>query len=440
MAVAATSRAHCASASPFQSKHNSTSPIVQTVSDLEEDEWIRDKIPNPLYEKGLTFTALRHEPPQPFGIGYDTERPPKQDGWKELSQIAYCLSRSLVDGRIHTEHSKHFTITSTIRTGHQVGAQIVVVNKTMVAKIYDPLYYRAVNNCGYPEDVVIEADGDYSREVAAYEQLQMSRDVKYAVPAFYGAWTMDVETQVTSSRKKRMKQTRQVRSILMERLFGECMMDINACDLRAEVRSRILKEVLHAEALIVAAGIVHRDICPHNIIIVGSDYKNPDIAMHDLQVGVKILDFNVAAVIFHPHYEDRRYLDPWDPREEGWPSRLRSPITYRFGHMVEFSAEGWCSNENLEPEKWLWQQFRNDDRYVPVSWDPNDPWKRPVNMKPTEDRYTTQIDSVNNTATEGYIAEEWGNSSSPEYNGSDNSEERNEEKSSDDGSICSEAQ
>ena len=78
-------------------------------------------------------------------------------------------------------------ITSVIRLGIHCGPQIVVVNSDMVAKIYHPLYYQHINDFGYPNDVVTEADSDYSREVAAYQELQKSELAQEITSTFHGA-------------------------------------------------------------------------------------------------------------------------------------------------------------------------------------------------------------------------------------------------------------
>ena len=45
--------------------------------------------------------------------------------------------------------------------------------QTFVAKIYDPLYYNVrFPGTGFPADVTYSADHDYSREAAAYKELQ----------------------------------------------------------------------------------------------------------------------------------------------------------------------------------------------------------------------------------------------------------------------------
>jgi hypothetical protein len=96
---------------------------------------------------------------------------------------------------------KCLTMTYIIRTGRDRGAQMVVVYCTMVAKIFDPLYYSAPNECGYPDDVVVDADGSYCRQAATFQQLLPSSEAKAVTPAYFGTWSREVETPVKRSRR-----------------------------------------------------------------------------------------------------------------------------------------------------------------------------------------------------------------------------------------------
>jgi tRNA A-37 threonylcarbamoyl transferase component Bud32 len=154
-----------------------------------------------------------------------------------------------------------------------------------------------------------------------------------------------------------VKRTRTVRFILMERLSGECMDHIDATDLRDEVQSIILKKVMTAKSLMYDAGVEHRDLCPRNIMILGSGYDKPDIPVCDIQVEVRVIDFNIAAVVHHLRYVDRAVLGALKQHKKKWPLKLRSPIVRRFGHMIDFSMEQWCSNKDMEAEKRLWDNF-----------------------------------------------------------------------------------
>jgi hypothetical protein len=417
-----------------ESTYNPTAKAADDVSVSEDSDWDPDQKPCLPYRKGFVISALRHEPPEPFGMRYNTKTPAEQKGWKNMSQTEYCVSRPPLEGRTVEGVRQSLCITSTLRTGHHRGAQIVVVDKTMVAKIYDPLYYSALNDCGTQDDVVIDADGDYCREAAAYEQLQKSAAVAAVIPAFYGTWTIDVETPIKRRGRKKTKVIRAVRMILIERIFGDCMDNVDAYDLRERIRSMILKKTLVADAIVSDADVYHGDICPRNVMILGSDYDDPDIPICDIKVEVKIIDFNVAAVLSHPRYGLRKYMDLVDQLKIDWPSKMRSPIVDYFGHIAEFSTEGWCSNKDMEPERWLWAQFHDDERFVPVLWDPNNPNKAPEYQELPVAHQCAKIDSALGNTLDGSEKED-DDSSSSEHNGSNSSEEKTKENSSDDGSV-----
>jgi hypothetical protein len=383
----------------------STSSATTEVSALEESDWNLSEIPTIPYRKGFVITAIRHEPPEPFGFHYDTKHPPEYPDWRKLSQIDYCLSRPPSAGRTDPEVQKCLTITSTIRTGRHRGAQVVVVDRTMVAKIYDPLYYSALNDCGTQNNIVRDADRDYRCEAAAFEQLQSSSGALSVTPAYYGTWTMDVETPVQRSHGRMEKRIRPVRFILMERIHGWCMLNLDPYDLEEEIRSVILKKAIVAESLIWDAGINHQDVCPRNIMILGSNYDDPDILIPDIEVEVKIFDFNIAEVFTHPRYKPNPYLRPPELRKRDWPMRLLSPIVRHFGQMMEFSTRGWCSNKDGEPEKWLWQHFHNDDRYAPVVWDPNNLDEDPVYQEAPNSHPSTESSSDSGSSESSHLGE-----------------------------------
>jgi hypothetical protein len=311
-----------------------------------------------------------------------------------MSQIDYCLSRPPLKGRTDPNAQKCFAITETIRTGQQKGAQLVVVDDTMVAKIYDPLYYRGVHEYGGPNDVVSGADADYCREAAAYEELQKSPEALAVIPAYYGTWNMDVATPVMRSPHKRLKYTRSVCMILIERLWGDCMFNLDPHSLREEVRLMIVKRAIIAETLLRGAGIKHGDVAARNIMVIGTDYKSPDALAYDVHLEVKLYDFNIATVITHPRYAYHKYLDILEARKKKWPSKLSSPIITHYGQMLDFSTTGWCPDgPDWEAEQWLWQHFRADDRFIPVTWDPAKPDDRPAYKEPSDIQHDTESSS-----------------------------------------------
>ncbi|KAH7412324.1 hypothetical protein DE146DRAFT_732620 [Phaeosphaeria sp. MPI-PUGE-AT-0046c] len=371
---------HCASPSLASGSSRPTVTADIETFDTEHNAWDPAEKPKPPYKEGCTFTAFRHKPPGPFGLEYDTGPLPSDKKWKRMSQRDYCLSQQPLAGRTDLTSCRSMTITSIIRTGEHQGAQIAVINNDMVAKIYYPPYYPPEDIHATKNDVIADADGDYSREAAAFAQIQLSSEAKAVTPSFHGTWTTTIATHVERSRDNALDSSRPVRFILMERCQGICLEDITAWELREEVRSMILKKTIIAETLLYDAGIHHRDLCPRNVMVEGLEYKESQVEVGDIDLRIKLIDFNIANVTTHPTYCG------WNkPREPEYPLKLPSPITRYFGLMAEFSTRGWCvDGQNLEAANWLWEHFRDDDRYIPVSWDPNDPWEWPVRIELSE--------------------------------------------------------
>ncbi|KAF1358458.1 hypothetical protein EJ07DRAFT_179655 [Lizonia empirigonia] len=300
-------------------------------SPSEDSDFDPSRKPPLPYRIGFQFSAASHKVPHPFG-----EPPPHPENWQSLSQTEYCLTQCPRDDYTRPDVIQKLKITSIISTGSDRGAQLVVVNDNMVAKIYDPLYYDEL-------DCVRRAFGDYNREAAAYNKLQKSLAAKNITPIFHGTWFTEIATPFGSYGQQHIHK-RIVHLILMEHLQGECMLYVDPHNIRRRTRSRILKQVLDAEC---------------------SSYDAPDLR-------VKIVDFNIAAVIGN---EDG--LDWLDKLEQLWPGRLCSPLVRHFGSMMDFSAYGWCSSEDTEAQKWLWRHYKDDSRYFPVEWNPKDPHRRP---------------------------------------------------------------
>jgi len=360
------------------------SPVEASGSPSEDLGFIgsgRCEVPCPPYIVGTTFTAISHEPPAPFGRDYTTKMPGLPKTWKEMSQLDTCLSRSSLGGQSITHVTRTMTITATIRSGYGRGAQILVMDNDMVAKVYDPLYYEFVSEYGYTEPVVSDADGDYSREAAAYAELQLSQADVDMTPRYYGTFTIDIDTPANVHGNK---QKRSVPLILLEHLRGHTMADIDPTTLTDGVRSAILKKAIIAESIIHHIGINHYDFCPRNIIILNfhqqATASNPEHI--DKQVRIKVIDFNVATVRWHPKCEFQ-YLHVRDGTgKKKSLSRMLSPIDRNHGQMMEFYD--WVP-ECTTAEEWLWEQFHGDKRFRPVFWDPKYPLESPKYLDDSED-------------------------------------------------------
>ncbi|KAH6621972.1 hypothetical protein C7974DRAFT_214194 [Boeremia exigua] len=315
------------------------------------------------YRVGFKFTANSHEAPLPSGVFDGINPPPKTKDWHLLSQTEYCLTDTVSTGNTRDSLSKELEITSIIRIGSDRGAQLVVVNGNMVAKIYDPLYYSDTDG-RFKQDVLMAASGDYSRETAAYLHLQKSPAARKVIPTFWGSWTTVIATPI-GALDQRETHHRTVRMILIEHLDGDCMYYVDPSEIRKRVRSRILEQALHAEAVICDAGVNHRDLHPRNIILLGPLYDSTEPT-------VKIIDFNVAEVMELVGKAKR-------PKKlkKLWPTQICSPIIRNYGSMGNFSAYGWCPDDEKEAEQWLWRHFKDDKQYYPVTWDPEPPFRRP---------------------------------------------------------------
>jgi hypothetical protein len=78
-----------------------------------------------------------------------------------------CDSVNATDGI----NSLSLKITEELSIRYDRRPEVVVVNDSLVAKIFDPVFYPACYNLVDTYDFTKEADGDYSREAAAYEEL-----------------------------------------------------------------------------------------------------------------------------------------------------------------------------------------------------------------------------------------------------------------------------
>lgn len=130
--------------------------------------------------------------------------------------------------------------------------------------------------------MVGEVIGEYDCKATAYKALQNSVATREVTPAFYGIWTAETETRVSTSGRLEIH-SRRVRFILIEQLEGYCMRDISSSDVWESVRSLILKKVLEAEAILYHAGALHRKFRLRDIILaVSSNYDDPDVVIEHI--------------------------------------------------------------------------------------------------------------------------------------------------------------
>lgn len=333
-----------------------------------DDGCHRRLIENPPYVEGFEFAAVRHNPSPPFGESYNTEYPKIPRAWKELSQTELCISQKCPSGNSHPYPKTKFKITACLRTGSARGAQLVIVNHAVVAKIFDPLYYSPIDENGFRELVVQNAEGDYRREAAAYEALHNSR-ASAVTPRFLGSWITSINTTITRSGKSE-QQVRKVPLLLLEYIRGTTMLNIDPACISPVLRSSILKSALYADALILHAGVLNLDVSPRNVIVVEPSPSKLATASN-CETKVIIIDFNKSVVCLHPNSENREIYEERNLRKNHFESMIPNPIIRYSGRLDEFG--GWVPDSLHDDTQWLWDNFHNEKGFRPVVWDPQDP-------------------------------------------------------------------
>jgi hypothetical protein len=317
-----------------------------------------DKPPIP-YVLGAQFTVRRHVPPPPFGRPYPTPHPEPPENLQKLTQLEHCLANPPRKGSMCDEVFT-FVITKELVVKDGRGAQLVIANDTLVAKIYDPLYYPPIDDyTGLRTNVVHDADFHYSREAAAYDELSTIFRGE-VIPEYHGSWTCDVLTKTSSGPTV----TRPVRLILVELINGICMQHLNPNQLIQDQRSNIMVKAIEARLEISFHGVRQRDFAPRNVIVQG------DLMGDDFRV--VIIDFNLSVV--------QRLAG--EPRMKDLYSKPISPIKWHWGYMNDFVATGWVPSDY---QNWLITHFSGLDKFTPVFWEDGSPRLSPI-QSPTNRR------------------------------------------------------
>ncbi|CAK7240332.1 MAG: hypothetical protein STHCBS139747_001771 [Sporothrix thermara] len=273
----------------------------------------------------------QHEPLSPFGNGYKTkhrrgEQALAQMRKEQLPQSIYCLANQPpgpeppVDApRLEIEMGEALRPLLT-QGSHIVACQVIsgtippvcttdtcsssatatsapssvstrllpTPSATIVAKIFDPLYYY--HNGDF--DIVELADMEYCRETAAYRHLLREGVDGKLLPAFYGSYSLEVP--LTEDQKYLLGQymgsdhpllqvpepVRRVRLILMERIEGQSMTsqlvygDVNG--LSDEARLDVIASTLEAYAQLYFHGIAHGDLAPRNVFLKDLNIQTDD--------------------------------------------------------------------------------------------------------------------------------------------------------------------
>jgi serine/threonine protein kinase len=291
------------------------------------------------YTKGRKFDMFRHIPPPPLGRPYPNCRTiTPRETLRHLTQFEYCLSASPLGGITNNQEASSFTVVEELALRDGRGAQIVLVDNGLVAKIYDPLYYPSYHeDTPIRADVVEWAERHYSREAAAYEELD-SRFGGIIIPKYHGSWAFDVAVDTASGIIERP-----VRLILMEFIEGITMLKLDPDQLSEEQKANIMVKAIEAEVALSHHGVVQGDFAPRNVLCSGNDLKSAKLR-------VVLIDFNASRIL---------RLVGVPPN----PSKLPiSPIVRYWAGAYQFDA-AWLPHP---PGEWLWKHWGDSPFYQPV--------------------------------------------------------------------------
>lgn len=210
-----------------------------------------------------------HSPPSPT-VGSCSLNPNTAYERESKHPLERCLLHPPLPGS-DRPHTVLMELTGTIRIGDNQSAQLAAVqvlnvtpttthglltNQTLVAKLYDPLYFDHDQD---DADPFLCVDRDYSRETATYTALSKLQGT--VIPKYYGSYSLEIPVDAT---RKRF-----VRLILIELITGTSMQQLDPAGFSQLERQIIMKAVIDVESLIYTYNVQHRDIHPRNIIVAG---------------------------------------------------------------------------------------------------------------------------------------------------------------------------
>jgi serine/threonine protein kinase len=241
-------------------------------------------------------------------------------------------------------------VSEVVRVGENCGAQVVVTADGFIAKIYDPLYYEFRDRGYLSREPVSDADEDYIRESEVYSHLHDTSLSGGVVPMYYGSWTLSIPTLHNGH-----EWLRDVRMILLERVPGVSMHDVDPDTLTYHERENIMIKLIEAEADIHFSGVKHNDLEPRNVILSPSNSCTP---YEDGNFRLCIIDY---ACCWVP--KDGKYKPPH--------TRLHNPLFHWVG-QTWWSDWHWLPSED-KANDWMWKVWGNggkNKKYVVAEREP----------------------------------------------------------------------
>ncbi|KAE8151737.1 hypothetical protein BDV25DRAFT_152231 [Aspergillus avenaceus] len=228
-----------------------------------EEELQKPCIP---YTVGQTFHVQSHITPSPTPVtwGYCIN---DQDGRNERTLFSphdRCVRNPPLAGELGSR-VLDLTVLSPIRVGDYNSAQIFLaevsddqsipeIKKSVVAKVYDPLYFNDEDGYINPFKCV---DNHYTHEVHTYNLFSDFQGG--LVPEFYGSFSLDLSEPGSDART--------VRLILIEHIPGSSMLQASPADYSQQYRQQIMKCVIDFESTAYHRHIALTDLSPRNVML-----------------------------------------------------------------------------------------------------------------------------------------------------------------------------
>lgn len=346
------------------------------IENLDEELGKWTAPPEPLrpenpYSKGQSIEIRKHTACHPFGEDYPyyegVREPASERELRGKTLVELCLDRPPFEGQAAADdESRTLEIVEEIRRKDDGGAQVVLCRfsddeKQLVAKIYDPLYYGFADRMwsDRPRDVTYEADKDYSREVAAYSELDEQLGGT-DIPKYHGSWTFQLHLDVPDGRK-----IRDVRLILMEHIEGRPMTDLKPEAFSESVGLDLVRRMVEAEVRVQFAGVRHGDVSQRNVMVC--------LAGTDKIGRIALIDFNFAVVTRLENFEQQ--FDDLNRRPK--TKRPPNPIDMWWGGALYGVAGEWFPKSwefrMRACQEWLYENYGKSEEYepprVPLDWD-----------------------------------------------------------------------
>lgn len=237
------------------------------MSVLSDSYCMRTGQPKPAlpYTSGKELLVRSHEPSVPTTVIECSVNADSAHERRRMHPLDRCLRHTPPIKGSPGQTQLGLKICGTIQVGDNKSAQVVVVQvesstssnlpkgKTLVAKIYDPLYHTDQDDV----DPFLLMDRDYRSETAAYNVLRELQG--RIIPWFYGSFTFNLPAKDSRSRG--------VYLTLLELIRGRSMAELKPADFTRPDRQKIMKELVDAESLIYKHNVFHLDTRPSNVIV-----------------------------------------------------------------------------------------------------------------------------------------------------------------------------